>query len=70
MMTFQTRSLLWGFPDFTTVSIVAVGGAPGGNSDPLLMVEGRLHYGLDDLGVNKARVLQWLEQLDGLISAP
>lgn len=69
IMTFQTRSRLWGFPDFTTVSIIEVGAAPGGNTDPLLMIEGRLHYGVDDLGVNKARVQNWRGQLDGLISA-
>ena len=69
IMTFKTRSRLWGFPDFTTVSIIAAGTAPSGNAEPLLMIEGRLHYGVDDLGVNKARVQDWLRQLDGITSA-
>lgn len=56
MMTFQTRSGLWGFPDHTTVAI----------DGDLLMIFGRLRFGQSDLGVNKARVESWLAALGPL----
>jgi hypothetical protein len=52
-ITFLTRSLLWGFPDYTTVSV----------QGDLLVIYGRLRFGRSDLGVNKARVESWLETL-------
>lgn len=66
MMTFRTTSRLWAFPDFTTVSIID-GNEAG---PPRVMIEGRLHYGQADLGVNKARVTGWLAQLHDVIAAP
>lgn len=56
LLTFQTRSLFWGFPDYTTVTV----------ADDLLIVHGRLRFGQSDLGVNKARVLAWLDSLGPL----
>lgn len=56
MMTFQTRSWLWGFPDQTTVAI----------DGDLLVIYGRLRFGNADLGVNKARVENWLAALGPL----
>ena len=56
MMTFQTRSRLWGFPDQTTVAI----------EGDLVMIYGRLRFGKADLGVNKARVESWLAALGPL----
>jgi len=56
MMTFQTRSRLWGFPDQTTVAI----------DGDLLVIYGRLRFGQADLGVNKARVESWLTALGPL----
>lgn len=53
MITFQTRSLLWGFPDYTTVAV----------QGDLLVIYGRLRFGQSDMGVNKARVESWLETL-------
>ncbi len=53
MITFQTRSLLWGFPDHTTVAV----------QGDLLVIYGRLRFGQSDMGVNKARVESWLETL-------
>ena len=50
MMTFMTRSALWGFPDYTTVAI----------RDGQLLIYGRLRFGKGDMGVNKARVQDWL----------
>ena len=59
MITFQTRSLFWGFPDYTTVAVE-------GN---LLVIYGRLRFGRSDLGVNRARIKGWLETL-GPLTAP
>ncbi len=49
-VTFQTRTRLIGFPDFTTLHY------DGGR----LSLYARLRFGRDDFGVNKARVLAWL----------
>ena len=56
MLTFQTRSLLWGFPDHTTVAV----------QDDLIVIYGRLRFGQSDMGVNKARIEAWLETLGPL----
>ncbi|MEJ8560783.1 DUF1499 domain-containing protein [Yoonia sp. GPGPB17] len=56
MITFQTRSLFWGFPDHTTVGV----------KDDHLVIYGRLRFGRSDLGVNKARIESWLETLGPL----
>lgn len=59
-MVFETRSLIWGFPDFTTV----------GMADGALVIHGQAHYGQSDIGVNKARIMGWLDALGPLIVAP
>ena len=59
MVTYQTRSKLWGFPDHTTV----------GTQGDLLVVYGRLRFGRSDLEVNKARILTWLDALGPLTEA-
>jgi uncharacterized protein (DUF1499 family) len=56
MITFQTRSQLWGFPDHTTVAV----------QGDLLVIYGRLRFGKSDLGVNRARIAGWLETLGPL----
>ena len=56
MLTFQTRSLFWGFPDHTTVAV----------QGDLLIIYGRLRFGRSDIGVNKARIEGWLETLGPL----
>lgn len=55
-LTFVTRSRVMGFPDVTQVIVQ-------GNR---LTVHAHLVYGASDMGVNKARVLAWLEQLGPL----
>lgn len=57
-MTFVTRSQLWGFPDYTTIAVETL---PSGRVSPV--IHGRLRFGRSDLGVNRKRVLQWLEAL-------
>ncbi len=53
MLTYVTRSALWGFPDYTTITL----------RDDMLIIHARLRFGRSDTGVNKARVARWLEQL-------
>ncbi len=52
-ITYVTRSLLWGFPDYTTVSL----------KDGKLTIEARLRFGRSDLGVNGKRVRAWLSEM-------
>ena len=59
MITYRTRSLIWGFPDHTTVAV----------QGDLLVIHGRLRFGGSDMGVNRARVQGWLTRL-GPLTAP
>lgn len=52
-VTYVTRSKLWGFPDYTTIEAKA---------DDLL-IHARLRFGQSDMGVNRARVQDWLSRL-------
>ncbi len=52
-ITWETRSLLWGFPDYTTAQITATG----------VSLYARQRFGSKDLGVNAARLAAWLAQL-------
>lgn len=56
-ITYETRSALWGFPDYTTVE------ARGQDGAAQLAIFGRLRFGVSDLGVNRARVAGWLAAL-------
>ena len=53
MITYVTRSRLWGFPDYTTVE------ARAGN----IVIHGRLRFGSSDMGVNRARIEGWIAAL-------
>lgn len=53
MITYITRSALFGFPDYTTVW----------QNGEELAVYGRLRFGRSDLGVNAARIDRWLALL-------
>lgn len=52
-MTWETRSLVWGFPDYTTAEVTAAG----------LVIYARQRFGTHDWGVNAARLRAWLAQL-------
>ncbi len=52
-ITWETRSALWGFPDYTTAEV----------RDDGLYVRARLRFGQSDLGVNAQRLTDWLAQL-------
>ena len=60
LMTYETRSALMGYPDYTTVTVTD--GAEG----PLLVINARSRFGKGDMGVNRARVEDWLTQLGPL----
>lgn len=60
-ITYMTRSLIFGFPDFATVTVVPV----EGGSAPVIL--SRLRFGVSDTGVNARRVQGWL---DALVAAP
>lgn len=57
-ITWVTRSALWGFPDYTTASAITHDVATSEMS-----VVARLRYGESDLGVNAARLRDWLSRL-------
>ena len=52
-ITWVTRSALWGFPDYTTAEVRADG----------LYLYARLRFGRGDMGVNAARLQDWLSRL-------
>lgn len=52
-VTYVTRSLVFGFPDYTTAEV----------ADGQLRIFGRLRFGRSDMGVNRARIEDWLVQL-------
>lgn len=54
-VTYMQRSAFFGFPDFVSVKFVEV---PGGSS---LSIFSRARDGKSDLGVNKKRVIRWVE---------
>lgn len=59
MITFESRSLWMGYPDYTTVAV----------NEGVLVIYGRLRFGRSDFGVNRARIMGWLETL-GPLTAP
>jgi uncharacterized protein (DUF1499 family) len=52
-VSFVTRSLLWGFPDITTIGVRET---PEGTEVAILA---RLRFGKGDMGVNAKRVANW-----------
>lgn len=52
-ITWETRSLIWGFPDYTTAEV----------RDDGLHVYARLRFGGDDMGVNARRLTDWFGRL-------
>ncbi len=56
-MTWETRSWLWGFPDYTTAQVENRGATTA------LVIHARQRFGREDAGVNRARVASWLAQL-------
>ncbi len=57
--TYETRSRAFGFPDYTSVRVEPEG------AGSIVRVYARLRYGGSDMGVNRARVEDWLARLEG-----
>ena len=57
-LSYETRSRLWRFPDYTTVQAVPVAGGTR------LTILGRLRFGRGDQGVNRARIQRWIKQAE------
>jgi Protein of unknown function (DUF1499) len=57
LITWETRSAFWGFPDYTTAE--AKDGAKGAT----LRLFARQRFGSNDYGVNAARLVGWLQLL-------
>ncbi|MFP4328605.1 MAG: DUF1499 domain-containing protein [Paracoccaceae bacterium] len=53
MVTYVTRSRLFGFPDYTTVQ----------RAGDDLLIHARQRFGRSDMGVNRARLDDWLRRL-------
>jgi Protein of unknown function (DUF1499) len=56
-ITWETRSQLWGFPDYTTAQAETRG------ASTRLDMAARQRFGQGDMGVNAARLKLWLGQL-------
>ena len=52
-ITWETRSALWGFPDYTTAEVRADG----------LHIHARQRFGREDMGVNAKRLTDWNAEL-------
>ncbi|WP_456390472.1 DUF1499 domain-containing protein [Profundibacter sp.] len=63
MITYVTRSRLFGFPDYTTVQAVTNG------QGSRVTIYARLRFGRSDFGVNSARIRNWLKALETLHQA-
>lgn len=63
-ITWITRSLILGFPDYTTAQVIP---DPTG---PRLCILARQRFGSGDGGVNAARLRNWAQQLLGLNEPP
>jgi uncharacterized protein (DUF1499 family) len=63
MITYETRSQLMGYPDYTTVSIIPA----AANHPAFLSIHARSRFGKGDMGVNKARAEAWLDRLGPLV---
>ncbi|MFZ3583361.1 DUF1499 domain-containing protein [Loktanella sp. DJP18] len=61
VVTYQTRSALMGYPDYTTVTVM------DGVEGPLLVINAQSRFGAGDMGVNRARVEDWLARLGSLV---
>ena len=58
MATYVTRSLVFGFPDYTTIRVAPEGGGSR------FQIYARLRYGRSDFGGNRERVTSWLRALE------
>ena len=57
-ITYVTRSAVWAFPDFTTITLAQL----PTTSMSTVQIYSRLRFGKADLGVNRLRIEGWLSQ--------
>ncbi|MGE3246518.1 MAG: DUF1499 domain-containing protein [Beijerinckiaceae bacterium] len=57
-ITYVVRSKWFGFPDYITIRTI-----PAGTGGSTFSILSRLRFGRSDLGVNRARLNAWLEEL-------
>ncbi len=57
MISYVTRSRIFGFPDYTTVLVTEIGGKTH------MQMFGRLRFGRSDFGVNGARLRGWVQAI-------
>ena len=57
LITWETRSLIFGFPDYTTAQTQTIDGTTQ------IFVQARARFGSSDMGVNGARLKAWLTQI-------
>ncbi len=60
MISYVTRSRLFGFPDYTTVLLTETG------DKTQMQMFGRLRFGRSDFGVNAARLKLWVQAIKAL----
>jgi len=58
LVTYQTRSLLFGYPDYTTVSVL---------DGRLVSIHGRARFGKSDIGQNAKRINRWIDAMGPLL---
>jgi len=63
MITFVTRSVVFGFPDYTTITVTQ------NEQGSRVTLFGRLRYGRSDFGVNAKRLRGWIKALETLDQA-
>jgi len=63
MVTYVTRSRVFGFPDYTTVRQAGEHRVGERQAGGMLEIYGRLRFGRSDLGVNAGRIDGWLGRL-------
>ncbi len=66
LITWETRSAVWGFPDYTTAEVLERNATPtpfGPSQGSMLYLVARQRFGSDDYGVNAARLRDWLGKL-------
>ena len=63
MITFVTRSVVFGFPDYTTIIVTQ------NEQGSRVTLFGRLRYGRSDFGVNAKRLRGWIKALETLDQA-
>lgn len=57
LITYVSRSRVFGFPDYTTVQVAPT------ESGSQITIYGRLRFGKSDFGVNRQRIQGWLQAL-------